>query len=158
MARRVAATRMPTSRTEAQAGFTLLELLAVLVILALSATAVMSVGRSSLESARVRSFLVEAEALFRDARTTAITTHAQTAVLIDVNGRRLSLEGGRSLDMPQGVTLDAKVAAPKGDGLPAVRFYPSGTSSGGDLAFGFRGRNYGLRINWLTGRADAQAL
>ena len=61
-------TRMPTSRTEAQAGFTLLELLVVLVILAISATAVMSIGQSSLESARVRSFLVEAEAMFRDAR------------------------------------------------------------------------------------------
>lgn len=149
---------MPTSRTEAQAGFTLLELLAVLVIMALSATAVMSVGRSSLESARARSFLVEAEAMFRDARTTAIMTHTQTAVTIDVEGRRLSIEGGRSLDMPRGVTLDAKVAAPKGGGLPAVRFYPSGSSSGGELAFSFRGRSYGLRINWLTGRADAQAL
>lgn len=149
---------MPTSRTETQAGFTLLELLAVLVIMALSATAVMTVGRSSLESARVRSFLVESEALFRDARTAAITTHTQTAVLIDVKGRRLSLEGGRSLDVPQGVSLDAKVALPKGDALPAVRFYPSGSSSGGELAFGFRGRSYGLRINWLTGRTDAQAL
>ena len=149
---------MPTSRTEAQAGFTLLELLVVLVILVLSATAVMSIGRSSLESARVRSFMVEAEALFRDARTSAIENHVQTAVMIDVKGRRLSLEGGRSLAMPQGVSLDAKVAVPKDGGLPAVRFYPSGASSGGELAFTFRGRSYGLRINWLTGRADAQTL
>lgn len=149
---------MPTSRTEAQAGFTLLELLVVLVILALSATAVMSVGQSSLESARARSFMVEAEALFRDARTQAIETHSQTAVTIDVKGRRLSLEGGRSLAMPKGVSLDAKVAVPKGGSLPAVRFYPSGASTGGELAFSFRGRSYGLRINWLTGRANAETL
>ena len=149
---------MPTSRTEAQAGFTLLELLVVLVILALSATAVMSVGRASLESARVRAFIVQAEALLRDARTQAIENHTQTAVMIDVKQRRLSLEGGRTLDMPQGVSLDAKVAVPKGGGLPAVRFFPSGASSGGELAFGFRGRTYGLHINWLTGRADAKAL
>jgi general secretion pathway protein H len=149
---------MPTSRTEAQAGFTLLELLVVLVILALAATAVMSVGRTSLESARARSFIVEAEALFRDARTQAIETRIETAVTIDVKGRRLSLQGGRSLEVPKGVSLDAKVAVPKGGGLPSVRFYPSGSSTGGELAFGFRGRNYGLRINWLTGRADAQTL
>jgi len=130
----------------------------VLVILALSATAVMSIGRSSLESARARAFIVEAEALFRDARTQAIETHSQTAVMIDVKGRRLSLEGGRTLDMPQGVSLDAKVAVPKGGELPAVRFFPSGSSSGGELAFSFRGRSYGLNINWLTGRADARAL
>lgn len=150
---------MPTSRTEAQAGFTLLELLVVLVILALSATAVMSIGRSSLESARVRSFLVEAEAMFRDARTAAIETRAQTAVTIDTKGRRLSMsDGSRMLEMPKGVSLDAKVAVPKDGGLPAVRFFPSGASTGGQLTFNFRGRSYGLRINWLTGRADAQAL
>ena len=150
---------MPTSRTEAQAGFTLLELLVVLVILALSATAVMSIGRSSLESARVRSFLVETEAMFRDARTQAIETHAQTAVMIDAKGRRLSVAGGgRVLELPRGVSLDAKVAAPKDGGLPSIRFFPSGGSSGGQLTFNFRGRSYDLRINWLTGRADAQAL
>ncbi|PZF75685.1 hypothetical protein DK847_17765 [Aestuariivirga litoralis] len=149
---------MPTSRTEAQAGFTLLELMVVLVILALSATAVMSVGRNSLESARARSFIIEAEALLRDARTQAIENHAQTAVTIDVRGRRLSLEGGRVLELPKGLSLDARVAVPKGGGLPAIRFYPSGASSGGELAFGFRGRSYGLNVNWLTGRADARAL
>jgi len=150
---------MPTSRTEAQAGFTLLELLVVLVILALSATAVMSIGRSSLESARVRSFLVEAEAMFREARTTAIENHTQTAVMIDAKGRRLSLaDGGRVLEMPRGLSLDAKVAVPKDGGLPVIRFFPSGASTGGQLTFNFRGRNYDLRINWLTGRADAQAL
>lgn len=150
---------MPTSRAEAQAGFTLLELLVVLVILALSATAVMSIGRSSLESARVRSFMIEAEAMFRDARTAAIETHTQTAVLIDAKGRRLSLaDGGRVLELPRGVSLDARVAVPKSGGLPAVRFFPSGASTGGELSFGYRGRNYDLRINWLTGRADAQAM
>ena len=150
---------MPTSRTEAQAGFTLLELLVVLVIIALSATAVMSIGRSSLESARVRSFLVEAEAMFRDARTAAIETHAQTAVMIDEKGRRLSMsDGSRMLELPKGVSLNAKVAVPKEGEIPSVRFFPSGGSTGGQLTFAFRGRSYGLRINWLTGRADAQAL
>ena len=41
-------------------------------------------GPLRLESARVRSFIVEAEAMFRDARTAAIETHAQTAVMIKV--------------------------------------------------------------------------
>lgn len=150
---------MPTSRAEAQAGFTLLELLVVLVILALSATAVVSVGRSSLESARVRSFMIEAEAMFRDARTQAIETHAQTAVLIDAKARQMSLaDGGKTLELPKGVSLEAKVAVPKSGGLPAVRFYPSGGSSGGKLSFIYRGRSYDLSINWLTGRADAQAM
>jgi len=150
---------MPTSRTEAQAGFTLIELLAVLVILALSAMAVMSVGRSSLESARVRSFLVDTETLMRDARTAAIVGRAETAVVIDARRRELSLaDGARSLAMPPGVTLDARVAKPEDGKLPEIRFFPSGGSTGGELAFSFRGRSYALHVNWLTGRANVQAL
>ena len=100
-----------------------------------------------------------AEALFRDARTAAIEGQSQTSVVIDAKGRRLSFsDGGRTLEMPRGLSLDAKVAVPKDGSLPAIRFFPSGSSTGGELSFGFRGRNYGLRINWLTGRADAQTL
>lgn len=150
---------MPTSRAEPQAGFTLLELLAVLAIVALAASAVLSVGRNSLDSARVRAFIVESEALFRDARTAAIERRAETSVIIDTGSRRLSLPAlGRSLTVPAGVSLDARVAKSSGKDLPAIRFFPSGGSTGGELAFHFRGRSYALRINWLTGRTDAAAL
>lgn len=150
---------MPTFRVDSQRGFTLIELLAVLVILALSAAAVLSIGRSSLESARVRSFLVDAEAMFRDARTAAVETRQETAVTIDAAARRLSFAGSaRALEVPEGVTLDARIARPKDMSLPSVRFFPSGGSTGGELAFRFRGRSYELRINWLTGRADVQSL
>ncbi len=150
---------MPTSRAEAQAGFTLLELLAVLVILALAASAVLSIGSNSLETARVRSFLVQSEALFRDARIAAIENRVETAVVIDGESRRLRFPAaGRSVLMPKGVSLQAKVARPSSNALPSIRFFPSGGSTGGELAFQFRGRSYALRINWLTGRADAEAL
>lgn len=150
---------MPTFRTEAQAGFTLLELLAVLVILALAASAVLTIGRTSLETARVRSFLVQSEALFRDARTRAIESRSPTAVVIDTGARQLLFPAaGRSLAVPEGVSLDAKVARPAGNGPPAVRFFPSGSSTGGELSFRFRGRVYALHINWLTGRTNAEVL
>ena len=67
-------------------------------------------------------------------------------------------DGSRVLEVPKGVSLDAKVAVPKAGEFPAVRFFPSGGSTGGQITFNFRGRSYGLRINWLTGRADAQTL
>lgn len=151
--------RMPIFRTDAEAGFTLVELLAVLVILVLSATAVLSIGKNSLDSARVRSFLVQTEAMMRQARTVAIENQRETAVLIDSERRRLSFpDRGLSLDMPAGVTLNAKIAEAKRGEEPGVRFYPSGASTGGELSFGFRGRSYQLRINWLTGRTDAETL
>ena len=83
---------MPTSRAEpqrtaAEAGFTLLELLAVLVILGLAAVAVIQAGRASSQTAQVRSFLIQAEAMMRQARITAIETMADQDVVIDTAGR-----------------------------------------------------------------------
>lgn len=150
---------MPTSRADAQRGFTLLELLVVLTLVGLLATAVVSSGRSSAESARVRAFLLHAETMFRDARTAAIEDQTETEVLIDTEARTLSFPAREQvLDVPPGVVLDARIAKPDGVGSPGVRFFPSGGSSGGVLAFQFRGRSYELRINWLTGRTNAQAL
>lgn len=150
---------MPTSQADSEAGFTLLELLAVLAILALTATAVIYGGQRSGDSARVRAFLVNAEAMFRDARTAAIENQKETAVLIEADGRRLSFpQGGRALDVPPGVTVDARIAVPEGGETPGVRFFPSGGSTGGELSFAFRGRGYSLKINWLTGRTHAEAL
>jgi general secretion pathway protein H len=150
---------MPTSQADREAGFTLLELLAVLAILALTAGAVIYGGQRSGETARVRAFLINAEAMFRDARTTAIESQEETAVLIEADGRRLSFPaGGRVLDVPGSVSLDAKVAEANGGEMPGIKFFPSGGSTGGELSFGFRGRSYSLRINWLTGRAHAETL
>ena len=144
---------MPTSRTEGEAGFTLVELLAVLVILALAAGAVMQVGRGSVESARVRSFLVEAEAMMRAARNAAIETGAETDVIIDTRERRLAFPAGeRSIAVPEGVSLEGEVARLGGPGT--VRFFANGGSTGANLSFSFRGQTFELRVNWLTGHAD----
>jgi general secretion pathway protein H len=150
---------MPTSQTERQAGFTLVELLAVLVILALAATAVLQIGRGSVESARVRAFLIDAEAMMREARIAAVETMAEQDVVVDTKARRLVSQGtGMVLDVPSGVSLEGKLARLEGKarGSYVVRFYPSGGSTGASLPFRFRGKVYELRVNWLTGHADVR--
>lgn len=150
---------MPTSRTDAEGGFTLLELLAALAILALAAVAVIQVGGSSVETARVRSFLVEAEAMMRQARTAAVESSSEQDVIVDTKARRLVYAAaGRELDVPRGLSLEGTLAS-TGDGEDPqfrVRFFPSGGSTGASLPFRFRGEVYELRVNWLTGHADVR--
>ena len=151
---------MPTSPVDRQSGFTLLELMAVLMILALSATAVLQVGRASADTAQVRSFLIEAEALMREARTSAIETMAQQDVMIDVKSRTLGFAAGRRLILvPASLELDGKLAkldtAPEEGGF-VIRFFPTGSSTGANLPFRFRDQVYELRVNWLTGHADVR--
>ena len=150
---------MPTFRTDREAGFTLLELLAVLVIMMLAASAVLQVGRSSAESAKVRSFLVEAEAMMRQARTAAIENMSTQTVVVDTKARRLVYEaGGKMIDVPPAVTLDGKLArTSEGEGKnQVVLFYSTGSSTGASLPFRFRDKVYELRVNWLTGHADVR--
>jgi general secretion pathway protein H len=150
---------MPTSRAEGESGFTLVELLAVMVILALAAAAVLRLGQGSTEAAEVRSFLIRAEAMMRQARTMAIETMSEQDVTIDTEARRLIHAGrGTGLDVPPGVSLDGKLArVPEaGKGGYVIRFFPHGGSTGASLPFQFRGAVYELRVNWLTGHADVR--
>lgn len=150
---------MPISRTEAQAGFTLVEMLAVLVIMTLAATAIVQGGRHSIEAANVRAFLIEAEAMLRDARTAAIEKMAVQDVVLDTEGRQLEYPGaGKVLKVPQGVSLDGKLASVPGSGGDGyvIRFYPAGSSSGATLPFVYQGQTYELRVIWLTGQVDVR--
>ena len=147
------------SRTDREAGFTLLELLAVLAIMALAAGAVLQLGNANAETAKVRSFLIHAEAMMREARTAAIATATAQDVVIDTEARRLVHDGrNTALDVPAGLSLDGRLSrVPEaGNGRYVIRFFPSGGSTGASLPFRFRGEVYELRVNWLTGHADVR--
>jgi general secretion pathway protein H len=161
MARRAERVRMPISQANRQAGFTLVELLAVLVIVAFAATAVRQIGRNAVETADVRAFLISSQALFRETRTVAIETMAIQDVILDTERRTLSfLALGKEVTVPRGVSLDGTIARVDGVGSGGyvIRFFPSGSSTGARLPFRFREKVYELRIIWLTGRADVRQI
>lgn len=149
--------RTPTSRTDrapASAGFTLVELLAVLAILALAATAFSYGGRAPLESARFRALMVKTTAALIESHGDAIRRGEDNVFVIDVNRRSMGdPRQGATLQLPANVDVTATVAGSEkySDGRAGIRFYPAGTSSGGTLNFKFRNQVYEIRVNWLTG-------
>lgn len=151
--------KTPTYGTDAaahrppEAGFTLLELLVVLTLMALLAGAIaLKTGRSSTRL-QAQTAIADTVNLLRQVRTEAIVSGREQLLMIDTASRRLSHAGSKSsVILPEGVELTANVA--DGESLPGVRFFQNGGSTGGILQFRWQDGAHEVRINWLTGRVS----
>ena len=158
--------RTPTFRADrnggrGEAGFTLVELLAVLAILSLAVAAFAFQTTASFDSADFRALMVRTAASLRDARSDAIANHREQVFVINTVKRRMTTPAsGAILVLPADVDLTVTAAQSEStsDGTAGIRFYPDGTSSGGTLAFSWKGRKYSIDVNWLTGNASLNGL
>ena len=151
----------PLGRTSqagsAEAGFTLLEMVCVLAIVAILAAIVIPALPRGTSRARLESYAVEAAAMLKFDRDAAIRNRVQVATEIDAPLRLVrSGATGRVIRMPADVRFDAMLAArcnnrPAG---PTIRFFASGMSCGGTLALTRLGIGYQVRVNWLTGGVE----
>ncbi len=151
-----------TSRTKGHgrhcraAGFTLLEMIVVLVVLALVAGMVAGRGPSRSHGLEMRALVASMVEALRGARGRALATNR--TVLVAVNGERRSLavEGGPSIQLPPDVGLSA-VAGPAGEPgklLAGIRFAPDGSSNGGRILLADGKRRTRIGVDWLTGRVS----
>ncbi|MFZ1149214.1 MAG: prepilin-type N-terminal cleavage/methylation domain-containing protein [Xanthobacteraceae bacterium] len=139
------------SNTEGKAGFTLIEMQAVMMIIALIAalvlTALPGTGR-----AQVNALALQTAALFRRERLGAILTARAREVSIDGKQRALIGDGGDRVAIPRDVTVDVLALDEVWSGRQAVvRFLPDGASSGTVVRFSREGATYEVRVNWYTG-------
>jgi general secretion pathway protein H len=137
-----------------RSGFTLLELLAVLTVIALVATVISFRSSKSFGVANYRAVLTNTSAMMRLARSRAIGDARSQIVVIDVERRTVRYPAiNQGFDIPADVNLVATVAESEHypDGTVGIRFFGDGTSTGGTLAYAWRGRKYDIQVNWLTG-------
>ncbi len=122
-------------------GFTLIEMIVVLVILGLMIGLV--VARGPLHSQRLD---LEAAArglagALRVARGQALAQHRPVVVTVAANAYRVG--GAPAHAVPTDVALS---------GDAAIRFAPDGSSSGGHIAVQAGTTRVGIAVDWLTGR------
>jgi general secretion pathway protein H len=140
-----------TWSTDRKGGFTLIEMVAVLLIIALVAGLAVShtagTGRPQLEALALRT-----AALFRRERHGAILTGHSRLVSLDFKNRSLIGDSGANVDFPRDVVVDVLGADEQWEGQRAVvRFEPDGASSGAVLSLSREGAGYEIRVNWFTG-------
>jgi type II secretory pathway pseudopilin PulG len=139
----------------ARQGFTLIELVVLLFLLAAAAVvAVPTIGRGS-EGLRVRAEVAGFSAFLRRARAQAITRREARVVTVNAAERTVIDETAdhevrARRRLPDRITIDT-------DPARGVRFLPEGMSTGGTFRLATAsGIAYRVTVNGLTGRVTSQ--
>lgn len=140
---------------QAQAGFTLLELMAVLALMALFLGLVLPSLLRSWERQKHRAALRGLTIALRTARSEAVTGRRQVRLFFNLKTGGYSLEGSTQAGALTGIKLtDAHLVwqnQEKSQGY--IAFYGDGSSSGGQLALVEPGGpRYLLRVKPITGK------
>lgn len=145
------------SNIERRAGFTLVEMMAVMMIVALISALVVTwtfgSGRPTLKAVAL-----EAAALLRRERLGAMLSGHPRQVALDVSTRSLIGDSGGKVAVPRDVSLDLLAAEQSNGDLQGVaRFEPDGASTGAVLAFAKERARYEVRVDWFSGRVSVDA-
>ena len=138
-----------------EAGFTLLELIVVLVIVALAIAVALPNAEFSRRGLSLRSAAIDLASAMGTARAQAIRNSRDAFVTIDPNGRRFAAEGQtRPHPLPRDLTMSLDVPAGEqtAEGRAVVRFRPDGSSSGARVILRQRRQTASVTVDWLTGR------
>jgi general secretion pathway protein H len=133
------------------AGFTLIEVIAVMLIIALVASLAVTMmpgtGRAGLKA-----LTLQTASLLRRERLGAILTGRDREVSLDGERRVLVGDGGDIVALPPDIVLDILGADALWSGRQAVvRFHPDGASTGAVLKLSREKAEYEIRVNWYTG-------
>lgn len=142
-------------------GFTLLEIVCVVAILAILAAVILPALPRGTSRSRLESYAIATAALLKADRNAAIRRRVQIASQVDAMARSVrSGATGRVVRVPDDVAFDALLASRCNQRAagPTIRFFASGMSCGGTIALTRLGVGYEVRVNWLTGGVDVVAL
>jgi general secretion pathway protein H len=142
--------------TDPRAGSTLIEVMAVMLIIALVAslavTTVPGTGR-----AKLKALALQTAALLRRERLGALLTGQSRRISLDRAERILAGEGGGTVAIPPDVVLDVLGADETWSGRQVVvRFTPDGASTGAVLRLSWEGVRYDVDVNWYSGRVAVE--
>jgi general secretion pathway protein H len=146
-----------TAEAGASAGFTLIEVVCVLAIVAMLAAIVLPAIPRNTSHQRLEGYAVEAAALLNADQQSAQRQHRDVATVVDAPARIIrSGASGWTVRLPPDVTVEALLASrcrdrPAGG---AIHHLASGMSCGGVVTMTRPGAGFQIKVNWLTGGAE----
>ncbi len=144
-----------TPLTNSVAGFTLLELIFVVLILVLIATLAIPQFRKSFNYLGLQNFVSDVVSYARYAQAKAIMDGRTKRLFFDIENKRLRLEGTpddkiwqieKSKSMPDFISIDLR------DSEDGIKFYPDGTTDKSSIKIGIpSGKSYTITMEPMTG-------
>jgi general secretion pathway protein H len=142
---------------DGQAGFTLIEIICVLAIVAILAAIVLPAIPLGTSRPRLEAYALETAALLKADHNAAMRRRRQVATIIDAPFRTVrSGASGRAVRIPADVTMQTMLATRCKNRLAGstIQYFPSGMSCGGVITLARNGMGYQVRVNWLTGEVE----
>ncbi|MBV9969822.1 MAG: prepilin-type N-terminal cleavage/methylation domain-containing protein [Xanthobacteraceae bacterium] len=133
-------------------GFTLLETVCVMAIIAMLAAVLLPLLPRATSRPRLEAYAMETAALLNRDRTAAIRTRVPVSTQVDGRAIR-SGSSSRIVRIPDDVAVDAVLPQRCADAPTrrAISFFATGTSCGGTITLSRLGAGYEVRVNWVTG-------
>ncbi|MDX2418309.1 MAG: GspH/FimT family pseudopilin [Xanthomonadales bacterium] len=134
-------------------GFTLVELMVVLVIIALIMGMTATSLSRSVSSAEARAASRKLVASLRYTRARAIIDKAEQVFQVDIEKRSYKAPGRDEVSLPDGVDVTITTARSEvtSEAVSGIRFFPDGGSTGGHIDLTVNDREYRVDVAWLTG-------
>ena len=144
-------------RSKRATGFTLLEVILVLVIGVAAYALILTVPMRGSSSADLKAAARTLAAGLRHAQTMAMATRRDSALTVDVESREFTVAGDSSVrQLPKDLEIKLYTAQTEvtSERRGAIRFYPDGSSTGGRITVASGERKYLVDVDWLTGRVS----
>jgi general secretion pathway protein H len=136
-------------------GFTLVELLVVLAILALVMVLIPPFLAGGQARAELATSAREIASALRETRSLAIRQGRSEAFVVDGAAGAFRTAGGATeRRLPAGLRLSLLTLANKRLDVGVIRFFGDGSSTGGSISILQGDRRSDVKVDWLTGRVS----
>ena len=152
--------RSVSCRWRGARGFTLLELVIVMALLAFGLAMAVPMLSSGVSKSELKAAASELSAGLRSARGAAVTGNREVEFLLDVEARRYWRADWPEERKPK--TLAAAIelslytarSTQRDETTGGIRFYPDGSSTGGRIGLAHGEAQYYVLVDWFTGRVS----
>ncbi len=140
-------------RLGAGRGFSLIEMLAVIVLIAIIATAVSFSFSRSLSGARIQAASRDLVAALRYTRGQAIVKGQEQVFELNLENNSYQAPNRSAVALPKDMQLRLLTASNEltSEHSGRIRFYRDGSSTGGHISILSGEHEWRINVNWLTG-------